>query len=163
MKEIEHIRNAIKSNRSLSCIIEVGKYQWEKIIRECHDPFFIKHYSEWSGRQWIDLKSPGFDIASTYNSGKPGAINYSHIGNWQQPCFWFVYDEYDKKVKVWVLKGALGKIIDCINEIGWVNSTISDTKGQKWLVTYEDTVWYCERPRPTPGSRGTGKHGRRAR
>lgn len=144
MALIERIRKAINlTDSTTGCVIEAGKHNWQNLIRQCHDPLFEKRYNEWSGRQWIDLRFPGLDIGTAYNSGNPGAIDYSHIGAWEQLCFWFVYDEYDTKIKIWAFIGSLGKIVDCINELGWVDSTIADQKKQRWIVTYRDTVWYC--------------------
>ena len=134
---IVQIREAIELLEKNSSVVEVGKYQWQKIISDCHDPLF----EEYSGRP--DLYNPRWQVGHRYNSGEFGAIDYSFIGDWTEQCYWFVYDDWYERFKIWALEGQLGDIIDCINELGWVNSTITDKKLQKWIVTIRDTVWYC--------------------
>ena len=124
---------------------EAPKHDWRKLIADCHDPCLADRYCEWSGRPIDDVSTPGHVVEGAYNSGQEGNIDYSFLGDRQSPCFWFVYDSYDGRTKIWVLRGSLGGIVDCLDEVGWLDYLIRDLKGERWIHVYRDTISYCRK------------------
>ena len=142
MKLINELRDELTRMTDLN-ISEVGKYEWGQLEAEFHNDLMENTANEWSMGERYHPSQPKNILNSKYNNGEPGNIEYDHIGGWDTMCFWFVYDEFDTKIKIWALKGDLGSIVRLIDEIGWINSTICDVKKNKWITQYRDTIFYC--------------------
>ena len=133
---VKWIREALAHSNKSHSIVEVGKNRWEQVIRQCHDPLFENYFGK------PDLYKPKFEVQGAYDYGEVGNIDYSFIGDWTEPCFWFTYHD-DERFKIWVFEGQLSDIVDCLYNIPPIDSTVATKKLRRCIVNIRQGVSYC--------------------